>query len=114
MSNMFSSRKGPLLIAGGIFSGLLYMTYGGSQQPRPRAQAQAAHDAHDARSSSSSPEPVPVSETLQAVAGTGGGGSNTRGRDEVEQSRGEHDRGDTRLYSQSPSAHSKREAAKVK
>jgi hypothetical protein len=59
---MFSSRKGPLLIAAGLFGGLLYMTAGGKQQPRPVARAEAGSNA-------------PVSETLQAVAGTGGKGA---------------------------------------
>ncbi|KAK4132154.1 hypothetical protein BT67DRAFT_386037 [Trichocladium antarcticum] len=59
MSNMFSSRKVPLLIAAGVLGGMLYVTAGANQQPRPRARADAGST-------------MPVSETLQTIAGTGG------------------------------------------
>lgn len=59
MSNMFSSRKVPLLIAAGVLGGMLYVTVGANQQPRPRARADAGTT-------------MPVSETLQTIAGTGG------------------------------------------
>jgi hypothetical protein len=92
MSNMWASRKVPLMVAGGIFAGLLYSTYGANQQPRPRST-------HDATTQ------LPVSETLQGVAGSGG--PRAKGDD------GESPR-DTRIYSSDPSSASKRDVSKVK
>jgi hypothetical protein len=98
MSNIGSSRKGPLLIAGGILSGLLYFTYGARQQPRPLAT-------HEASSQ------VPVSETLQAIAGTGGERAHPAGdREELRQ----YDPKDTQIESRDPSAASKRNPQKVR
>lgn len=96
-STIFRTRKGPLLVALGIMSGLLYTTYGGRQEPRPRARGG-----------------VPVSETLQSVAGTGG--ERTRSRDSAEDREAlrQQDPKDTRLYSASPSAYSKRDVDKVR
>ncbi|KAH6845747.1 hypothetical protein B0I37DRAFT_380997, partial [Chaetomium sp. MPI-CAGE-AT-0009] len=62
MSNLLATRKVPLMIAAGIFGGILYTTYGGVQQPRPRSTHDNAHDATGGT----------LSETAQAVAGTGG------------------------------------------
>lgn len=91
MSNMFRSRTGPLLIAAGLFGGLLYTTAGGSQQPRPAATGKTGG----------------VSEALQGVAGQGGPAA----RDEQ---RVENDPKDTRLATASPSADSKRNPQKVR
>ncbi|KAG7284730.1 hypothetical protein NEMBOFW57_009340 [Staphylotrichum longicolle] len=91
MSNMWASRKVPLMVAGGIFAGLLYSTYGANQQPRPRTT-------HEASSQ------TPVSETLQGIAGSGG----PRARATTASPR------DTRIYSSDPSSASKRDATKVK
>ncbi|KAK4120709.1 hypothetical protein N657DRAFT_648897 [Parathielavia appendiculata] len=98
MANMFSSRKGPLLIAGGLFSGLLYFTYGARQQPRTTAT-------HDASSQAG------VSQTLQSVAGTGGERAHAS-RDREEQRL--YDPKDTGLASSDPSAASKRSPQKVR
>ncbi|KAK4160286.1 hypothetical protein QBC43DRAFT_325725 [Cladorrhinum sp. PSN259] len=59
MSNMFRSRAGPLLIASGIFGGLLYSTVGGKNQPRPRATNEPGST-------------LPISETLQSIGSQGG------------------------------------------
>ncbi|KAK4041248.1 hypothetical protein C8A01DRAFT_15007 [Parachaetomium inaequale] len=100
MSNMFASRKIPLMVAAGVFTGLLYTTYGAKQQPRPLAT-------HDASSQ------APVSETIQRAAGTGG--ARARTPDEVHALReSEYDPRDTRLHSSDPSAASKRNPAKVR
>lgn len=98
MSNMYASRKGPLLAVGALFGGILYMTYGAKQQPRPRAT-------HDAGTQ------VPVSETLQAIGGQGG----ARARDaEQRESLAQYDPKDTRIHSADPSAQSKRNPQKVR
>jgi hypothetical protein len=109
-AQIFSTRKGPLLIALGIMGGLLYTTYGGRQEPRPRTTTTT----HDARAANTTA--APVSETLQSVAGTGGGGGSTRSRDSAEDMEAlrQHDPKDTRLYSADPSAYSKRNADKVR
>ncbi|KAL1838061.1 hypothetical protein VTJ49DRAFT_3109 [Mycothermus thermophilus] len=94
MSNLAASRKGPLLIAGGVLAGLVYFTYGGRSQPRPVARNQGS-----------------VSETLQAAAGTGG----PRARDDQAASQASDvEKKDTRVYSASPSAYSKRDVDKVR
>lgn len=100
MSNMFASRKGPLMIAAGIFGGLLYSTYGANQQPRPRQQ-----DTNDAKSQAG------ISETLQSVAGQGG--ARARSGDEMESLR-QYDPKDTRLHSADPGAQSKRNPQKAR
>ena len=93
MSNMFSSRKTPLLLAGGLLAGIFMMTHGANQQPRPRAM-------HHPGSTQ-----LPVSETLQSAAGLGGRrAAHYEGESPV----------DTRLYSADPSAPSKRDATKAK
>ncbi|AEO58478.1 hypothetical protein MYCTH_2041611, partial [Thermothelomyces thermophilus ATCC 42464] len=89
MSNMLASRKVPLVLAAGIGSGLLYMTYGANQQPRPRQQQGEGGG-------------VGVSETLQAAAGQGG----ARAR--------QYDPKDTRLHSADPAAQSKRNPDKTR
>lgn len=61
MANMFRSRTGPLLVAAGIFGGLLYSTAGGKNQPRTRADPSGGVTGG-----------VPVSETLQSIGGQGG------------------------------------------
>ncbi|KAK4187385.1 hypothetical protein QBC35DRAFT_552275 [Podospora australis] len=66
MSNMFSGRAGPLLIASGIFGGLLYSTAGGRNQPRPRA----VHDAGVTSTMSSGG--FDIGEKMEEVAGVGG------------------------------------------
>ncbi|AEO68483.1 uncharacterized protein THITE_2022370, partial [Thermothielavioides terrestris NRRL 8126] len=101
MANMFRSRAGPLLAAGGILGGLLYLTYGGRQQPRPQAAPNTAVAG------------LPVSETLQAVAGTGGAHSRARDAEDRESLR-QYDPKDTRLHSADPSAQSKRNPQKVR
>ncbi|KAK3984011.1 hypothetical protein QBC44DRAFT_28756 [Cladorrhinum sp. PSN332] len=57
MSNMLRSRAGPLLVASGIFGGLLYSTAGGKNQPRPRATNEGG---------------LPISETLESIGNQGG------------------------------------------
>ncbi|KAK4095669.1 hypothetical protein N658DRAFT_502483 [Parathielavia hyrcaniae] len=95
---MFSSRKGPLLIAGGLFSGLLYFTYGAKQQPRTTATTPSGSQAR-------------VSQTLQSAAGTGGEGAHaSRDREEMRL----FDPKDTGLASRDPSAASKRNPQKVR
>lgn len=98
MSTILQNRKVPLLIAGGLFGGLLYGTYGGTQQPRPRQQAGAGGAASTG---------APVSETLEAIAGTGG----QRARDTQHI---DYDVKDARLGTASPTAVSKRNPAKVR
>ncbi|KAL2150412.1 hypothetical protein VTH82DRAFT_6975 [Thermothelomyces myriococcoides] len=95
MSNLFASRKGPLMIAAGICGGLLYTTYGGTQQPRPRQQQGGAG----------------LSEALQGAAGQGG--ARARGGEETEALR-RYDPKDTRLYSADPTAQSKRNPNKAR
>lgn len=101
MANMFSSRKGPLLLAAGVFGGLLYYTAGAKQQPRPRATPESS------ATGSASPQ---VSETLQSVAGTGG--QTAREQTDIQ---GPWDTKDqTRLGTGSPDAYSKRNPQKVR
>ncbi|KAK4225849.1 hypothetical protein QBC38DRAFT_367839, partial [Podospora fimiseda] len=57
ISNMLRSRAGPLLLASGIFGGLMYSTAGGKSQPRPRAMQEGG---------------FPLSETLESIGGQGG------------------------------------------
>ncbi|GAB1318231.1 hypothetical protein MFIFM68171_08441 [Madurella fahalii] len=94
MSNMFRSRTGPLLIAAGLFGGLLYTTAGGSQQPRPATTGGQGGGGG-------------VSETLQGIAGQGG-------RSARDEQRVENDPKDTRMATASPSADSKRNPQKVR
>lgn len=101
MSNILATRKVPLMIAAGVFGGLLYTTYGGVQQPRPRSTHDNTHDATGGT----------ISETAQALAGTGG--QRARSGDDMESLR-QYDPKDTRLHSKDPGAQSKREPSKVK
>ncbi|KAK3299590.1 uncharacterized protein B0H64DRAFT_472691 [Chaetomium fimeti] len=101
MSNLLATRKVPLMIAAGVFGGLLYTTYGGVQQPRPRSTHDNAHDATGGT----------LSEAAQAAAGTGG--ARARSGDDMEALR-QYDPKDTRLHSKDPGAQSKREPGKVR
>ncbi|KAJ4289962.1 hypothetical protein N0V88_006763 [Collariella sp. IMI 366227] len=96
MSNMFASRKGPILIVAGVLGGIFYATYGGKQQPRPRATSDTSSR-------------IPMSETLQSVAGTGG--ERAHGHKDGEGLR-QFDSKDTRLASANPTADSKRNLQK--
>jgi len=97
---MFRSRVAPALLTFAVVGGGIYwQTAGGMQQPRSRAAGGDSDQQSD------------VSGTLQAAAGTGGSAT----RDESEQKAlAKHDPKDTRLYSRSQTADSKRSSAKTR
>lgn len=92
MSNIYSSRKGPLLIAAGVLGGLLYFGAGGRAQPRPATKEG---------------QPSQLSETLHGLAQQGGPSARV-------QSGMELDPKDTRMASTNPVADSKRNPQKVR
>ncbi|KAK3937384.1 hypothetical protein QBC46DRAFT_294520 [Diplogelasinospora grovesii] len=94
---MIRARAGPLALIAALMGGLLWQTGGGSQQPNSRA----AGDPPDKK------KKMAISETLQGMGGTGG--STARRQGDLD-----YDPKDTRIFSNSPSAHSKKNPQKVR
>ncbi|KAK3317548.1 hypothetical protein B0T19DRAFT_405236 [Cercophora scortea] len=92
---MFRSRAVPLLFMAGVGSGIYYQTAGGKSQPR-------------SRQSEDHPLKMPVSETLQSMSGQGGRTARSK------PSHNEYDPKNTKIFSHSPDAHSKRNPTKVR
>jgi len=94
---MLRSRVGPAVAALAIVGGgIFWQTAGGTQQPRSRAvEGEGKSD---------------VSGSMQGLAGTGGAAA--RDKDDQESLK-QQDPKDTRLYSKSQTADSKRSATKT-
>ncbi|KAK1753582.1 hypothetical protein QBC47DRAFT_46189 [Echria macrotheca] len=93
MSSLLRSRAVPIIGTAAVGAGIYYTTAGGRNQPRQRAEG-------DTRPG--------MSEALQSVAGQGG----ARARDP--DTRIDNDPRDTKIYSNSPTAESKRSPQKVR
>lgn len=91
---MLRSRILPLAGVGGLFGLLWWQTSGGAVQPKSRA-------------GKPEDQQMDVSGTMAGLAGTGGANTTENGP-------GTYDPKDTRLYSRSPDAQSKKNPGKVR
>ncbi|KAK3385939.1 hypothetical protein B0H63DRAFT_560425 [Podospora didyma] len=94
ITGMLRARAGPLLFASAIGGGLWWQTAGGKQQPASRAYADPSKSMH-------------ISETLQSLSSQGG--PHARKTQHID-----HDPKDTKIYSVSPDAATKKNVDKVR
>lgn len=91
---MLRQRAGPILLATGIGGTLWWQTAGGKNQPRSRAMGDPK-------------KTMPISETLQSLSGQGG--ASARKDKHIE-----NDPKNTKIFSVSPDAPSKRNPDKTR
>jgi hypothetical protein len=94
MPSMLRSRALPLAGVAALGALLWRQTSGGVQEPKSRGDTPTSQQSS-------------VSETMQSIAGTGGSNTSENGP-------GTYDPKDTRLYSKSPDAQSKKNPGKVR
>ncbi|KAK0713415.1 hypothetical protein B0T26DRAFT_614267, partial [Lasiosphaeria miniovina] len=96
VTGMLRQQPGPILLATEIGSTLWWQTAGGKNQPRSRAMGD-------------SEKTIPVSETLQSLSGQGGASASAHKDKHIE-----NDPKNTKIFSVSPDAPSKRNPDKAR